>query len=846
MKDFPKKYDHKTTEAKWQNAWNDAGVYHWRDDKPRDETFVIDTPPPTVSGILHMGHVFSYTQADFLARFKRMKGQDVFYPMGFDDNGLPTERLVEKVKKKRATDYSREEFIEVCKDVVEESELEFEALFNSLALSVDWRQKYTTISERSRKISQLSFLDLYNKGHVARRHQPMFWDPIDQTAIATAEMEDKELDSAENYLLFEIEGEGKVEIMTTRPEMLAACVAVMYHPDDAAKYEGKFAITPIFGARVPMIADEAVAKDKGTGVVMCCTFGDEQDINWWREHKLDTKIILNKYGKLAFEYSYNFEGEEKIGVPAKDIPAGAIIKSFSVGGEDGFARKSDIVGFDQAVLGLKAIDGLKAAAARAKIIEMLEEGGHTAKPKKPIKHTVKCAERSGAPLEIIPSKQWFVKIVDKKEQILAKIDECNWFPKYMQLRAEQWTENLSWDWCISRQRYFGIPFPVWYKEDGSIVVAQADELPINPLVEKPRGYEDVELTPDLDVMDTWATSSVSPQLNSHFGIDADRHSKLFPADLRPQAHEIIRTWAFYTIVKAMLHEDVIPWKNLMISGWCLAEDKSKMSKSKGNVVTPVPLIEAKSSDVVRYWASTSSLGADTAYSEDVLKIGNKLVNKLWNATKFASLNLTKLEGVVDQANCDQTLDRWILTRLNKTIKAAEAEFEKFEYSKARQHIEDFFWNDFCDNYLEMVKARAYGEETGGVGQQSALHALSICIDKLLRLWAPFVPHVTDELHDIIFETGESIHARGSWPLANLAENETAEKVGVAAVAALEEVRKVKSDAGVSIKFPIKTMKLHSGLQAVELDFKAVTSCAEVQWDDASEVPQVTLGEAEAA
>ena len=807
---FPQNYNHKEREAALQKKWRETGVYEWKDDKPRNETYVIDTPPPTVSGILHMGHVFSYTQADFIARFKRMKGFDVFYPMGFDDNGLPTERLVEKVKKIRATDLPREEFIKVCESVVEEAELEFEALFTSLALSLDWRQKYMTISEQSRKISQLSFLDLYNKGHVERRHQPMFWDPIDQTAIATAEMEDKELDSAENYLYFQIEGGEKVEIMTTRPEMLPACVAVMYHPDDKAKYEGKFAITPLFNARVPMVADEAVDKEKGTGVVMCCTFGDEQDINWWRAHKLETKIILNKYGKLTFDDNLEeYEVDEEV---------------------------------------YTALDGLKASQARAKIIELLEQGGFTAKPKKPIKHMVKCAERSGAPLEIIPTEQWFVKIVDKKEAITKKINECTWYPPYMKLRAEQWTENLSWDWCISRQRYFGIPFPVWYKEDGSIVVAQADELPINPLVSKPRGYENIELTPDRDVMDTWATSSVSPQLNSHFGLDPERHAKLFPADMRPQAHEIIRTWAFYTIVKAMLHQDTIPWKNLMISGWCLAEDKSKMSKSKGNVITPVPLIEDKSSDVVRYWASNSTLGADTAYSEEILKIGKKLVNKLWNACKFASINLSKLNGAADAKNATEVLDKWILSRLNKTIKLADQEFEKYEYSKARQYIEDFFWNDFCDNYLEIVKSRSYGENCSEAEQQSALNAIAICIDKLLRLWAPFVPHITDELHQIIYQTGVSVHERGSWPKADLPESEEAEKVGVEFLAVLEKVRGFKSENNVSIKFPVKNLNIVSNidLSATVADLKAVTSTQNVSLSKGELAVQVELGEAEAA
>ncbi len=844
---FPDKYSFAENEKKWQKKWQETGIYHWRDDKPRDETFVIDTPPPTVSGILHMGHIFSYTQADFIARYKRMRGFDVFYPMGFDDNGLPTERLVEKERKIRATDLPREEFIKICQEVVVDAEKEFEKLFNSIALSVDWRQKYETISDESRKISQLSFLDLFEKGEVERKYQPMFWDPVDQTAIAQAEIVDKELESYENYIYFGVDGsDEKIEIMTTRPEMLPACVAVMVHPDNFAKYEGKFAITPLFGAKVPFVADDKVDKEKGTGFVMCCTFGDETDIKWWREHKLDTKIVLNKYGKL-------------------DLPD------------------------------YPELNGKKAnKETRDLVFRLLEEKGFVAGERKKITHVVKTAERSGAPLEIIPTHQWFVKVVDKKDALLAKINECKWYPEYMKVRAEQWTESLSWDWCISRQRYFGVPFPVWYVQNldstnPKILTAEINQLPVNPIVTLPKGYrkltedeankaelsidptgvhilceneatkELVFVTPDFDVMDTWATSSVSPQLSSKginreaslrggeadaaiqtgllrsarndgdnpFVLDANRHAKLFPADMRPQAHEIIRTWAFYTITKAMLHENSIPWKTLMISGWCLAEDKSKMSKSKGNVITPVPLIETKSSDVVRYWASTSNLGADTAYSEDVLKIGNKLVNKLWNATKFASINLPKLK---EGAKITEVMDKWILSRLNKTIKNTTEQFEEYEYSKARMAIEDFFWNDFCDNYLEIVKARSYGETGTSEQQQSALAAIRICIDILLRLWAPFVPHITEELHHIIYG-GESIHTRGSWPEANLAEDEEAEKLGAEALAVIDAVRKAKSEKGVSVKFPVKRLEAPASLKAIEFDLASVTSAQSIVWSD---------------
>ncbi len=776
MKPLPKEYNHKEREKHWQEAWAKSGVYAWRDDKPRAETFVIDTPPPTVSGVLHMGHIFSYTQADFVARYQRMIGKDVFYPMGFDDNGLPTERLVEKIKDKKANQYeSREAFVKDCREVVKDAEEEFRRLFKSTALSVDWKQEYQTISDDVQKLSQASFLDLLKKGEAYRKLQPMLWDPVDQTAIAQAEIVDKEMGSHFNDIMFGIDGsDEKIIIGTTRPELIGACVAVFYHPDDKryTHLKGKTAVTPLFGVKVPILADDAVKLDKGTGLVMCCTFGDETDIMWWEKHKLPIRVMLNKYGKIEFPE----------GVP--------VIEELKV---------------------------LKASVAREKSIELLKAAGFLVK-QEAITHAVKCAERSGAPLEILPTYQWFVKVLDKKEALTDKVKECQWHPEYMRIRAEQWIDGLNWDWCISRQRFFGVPFPVWYSkragEEGKILFADLDQLPVNPLTHTPKGYSKDEVEPDKDVMDTWATSSLSPQLSAHaIGGDAARYKKLFPADLRPQAHEIIRTWAFYTIVKAHLHADTIPWKNLMISGWCLAADKTKMSKSKGNVVTPVALIEEKSSDAVRYWASTSRLGADTAFSEDLLKIGRKLVTKLWNASNFASLSLDKLSGTPSTAVEDtrkgyiaEPLDLWILSRLNQCIKKATAEFEKFEYCDARVAIEDFFWNDFCDNYLELVKSRAYGE--GGGDQQSALYTLYHCLDAILRLFAPFVPHITEEIYSHIFENAGSVHQRGTWPRADHYPYETgAELSGMACVDILNVIRKAKSEAGVSIKFPVEKVEI---------------------------------------
>jgi valyl-tRNA synthetase len=900
MKELPQKLDIKAVEQKWQQKWAEDKIYAFDESLPRAANFVIDTPPPTVSGSLHMGHIFSYTQADFVARFQRMSGKNVFYPMGFDDNGLPTERLVEKTLKIRATDFSREEFIAKCQGVAEQARKDFRDLFTSTALSVDWAQEYHTISDEVVKLSQMSFLDLIKKGHAYRQLQPMFWDPVDQTAIANAEVEEKEQDSFENYIYFGLIDENadpktakweeleKVEIMTTRPELLAACVALMCHPDDAAKFAGKKAVTPLFNVIVPIVADDKVAKDKGTGLVMCCTFGDETDIFWWKKYNLPARVILNKFGKVDFAELY----KNGCAVDAKDC----------------LADYEKVAPFYDAINNKKADHQEEKLSAKKTMIKLLEENNLTAREKKPIKHAVKCAERSGAALEFIPTTQWFIKVVDKKEELKKKAAECNWHPEYMYKRVEQWIDSLSWDWCISRQRYFGVPFPVWYARKikeiiiektekfeieipvydeahiPEIIYADIKELPSNPLTNPPR-YSDFKIEydsfggqeknivsgekvwvqyynatkngekyhiyPEQDVMDTWATSSISPQISSkaitkEFAVDYERHQKLFPADLRPQAHEIIRTWAFYTIVKAYLHEDQIPWHNLMISGWCLAADKSKMSKSKGNVITPQSLIAEKGADSVRYWSSTSRLGSDTAFSEDVLKIGNKLVNKLWNATKFAAIHFNKIATKPTTAANDlasgiicEPIDKWIISRLQKTITKATAQFETFEYCDARVAVEDFFWNDFCDNYLEIVKVRVYDE--AGVnpkGQQSAASTIYYCLNAILKLFAPFTPHICDELYEHIFDEEfaqtKSIHAKGNWPLAaNYFYEPQAEKAGILTREILDAVRKTKAEANVSVKFPVESITIAVDeaskelLPMIEADLKNVTSAEKI-------------------
>lgn len=840
-KELPQKYDHQTTEKKWQNHWFEGNVYGWKNDQSRENTFVIDTPPPTVSGLLHMGHVFSYTQCDFVARYQRMKGKDVFYPMGFDDNGLPTERLVEKTKKIQAhryiAEHGREAFVELCDEVAEDARADFRALFQSVALSVDWDQEYHTISPEVRTLSQMSFLDLFAKKHVERKLQPMLWDPVDQTAIAQAEVEDKELPSHFSDITFGVEGsDEKVTIGTTRPELIPACVGLFYHPEDAryTHLAGKAAITPLFGVKVPIMADESVEMDKGTGIMMCCTFGDEADIEKWRKHHLPTRTIINKYGKLDLDLPLQ---------PTDTDPMGE--GCFA----PGFAWPEEL---KEKLQGKKVSNtDKKHPGARQIMLELLAESGDLLESR-PITHAVKCAERSGAALELIPTYQWFVKVLDKKEALKAKAAECNWYPEWMKLRMDQWIDGLSWDWCISRQRYFGVPFPIWYSkragEEGKIITAQADELPINPLITPPKGYSMDEVEPETDVMDTWNTSSISPQINSHaisdtMGLDFDRHKALYPADLRPQAHEIIRTWAFYTVVKSHLHNACVPWKELMISGWCLAEDKTKMSKSKGNVVTPVELIEEQGTDAVRYWAATSRLGQDTAYSTDLLKIGRKLVTKLWNATKFAALHFDKLETTppraIDDAAITAPLDKWILTRLHHAVAAATEAFEKHEYADALRATENFFWNDFCDNYLELVKARAYDEAGANAeAQKSAVHAIYHCLEGILKLFAPIAPHITEELYAHLFvdqyTQNGSLHARGTWPnAADYPVFDAEEQLGKDALVILEMIRRAKSNKGVSIKYPLQmvSIKQEHALSSSTIweDVKAAGSVDQLLW-----------------
>jgi valyl-tRNA synthetase len=782
-------YDHSELEQKWRAHWDKTKLYAWNKDATRENSFVIDTPPPYASGTLHMGHVFGFIQADSIARYQRMKGKNVFYPIGFDDNGLPTERVVEKRIGKKASELPRHEFKALCDQVIEEIEAEFIESFKLTSLSLDWSQLYRTIDDRSTTISQMSFLDLYEKDFIYRTLQPTIWDPVDKTALAQADLEDKEKPGIMYEIKFHTEDKEEIVIASTRPELLPGCVAIFYHKDDTRyqHLQGKFAIVPICGTKVPILADEQVRIDKGTGLVMCCTFGDMVDIDWWRKHKLPTRVILDQSGKISLKDKLNNQG----------------------------FQFQETQALNELV---EAIEGKKVNEAREITVEFLKNQGFILSQTE-VTRMVKCAERSKAPMEILVTPQWAIRILDKKEELIKKAKECKWHPEHMLHRMLNWIQGISWDWCISRQRYFGVPFPIWYSkrkgEEGKILIAASDQLPVDPTIDLPKGYKRDEVIPETDIMDTWATSSVTPQINSmgindKFSMDADRHKKLFPADLRPQGHEIIRTWAFYTLAKSLMHDDSIPWKNVMINGWVLTQDKTKMSKSKGNVVSPVNLIKEKGVDVVRYWASSYTPGTDVIFSEDVFKTGHRLVNKLWNASKFVSMHMEALNTTIPsilKVSCDT--DRWIISKLHFVVKEVTKSFDEFEYFAARNKAEMFFWNDFCDNYLELIKARIYDPEgKNPSGQESAVHTCAFVLNALLRLFAPFMPHITEEIYSLVFEMTSSIHAQGTWPrFAEIPHNDKALVAGGFAAQILAVIRKFKTEEKLSMKVEIESVNI---------------------------------------
>ncbi len=784
----PEKPSTEGIETKWSNYWKDHSTYKFRADKvkSREEVYSIDTPPPTVSGSLHIGHVFSYTHTDTIARFKRLYGKKVFYPIGWDDNGLPTERRVQNyygVKCDPNLDYdenfktedkpfdpsvsiSRKNFIELCNELTNSDEAVFEELWRYLGLSVDWETTYSTISKQAQMISQAGFLSLLEKGIVYKKEAPTLWDIDFQTAVAQAEIEDREVRSAYHTIRFKVRSSADnselswVTIDTTRPELLPACVALVANPDDE-RYKSLFykeVISPLFSVPVKVMPHHLAEPDKGTGIAMVCTFGDMTDVVWWREMNLPTRTVLDKFGRF------------------KDIEFG----------KDEFESRD----IESANSNYQKLKGLKVNKARETIKEMLLKSGDLIGDTKPIVHPVKFYEKGDKPLEVVTSRQWYIRITDLKDELVSLGNQINWYPAYMKSRYETWVMGLNSDWCISRQRYFGVAFPVWYKvsSNGTVdfdnwILPKADQLPVDPSVDIPSGYSVEQrnkpggFTGDLDVMDTWATSSLTPQIAGKWLEDEEFFNKVFPMDLRPQAHDIIRTWLFTTVVRSHLEFKSLPFNNVAISGFVLDPDRKKMSKSKGNVVTPMNLLVQHGSDAIRYWAASGRPGVDTSIDEGQMKVGRRLVIKLLNACKFSLdrvadaeflSDLSSIENIADSLELVsnlQPIDISELLRLIDVVEKCTDAFVNYDYSKALDITEGFFW-EFCDDYLELVKVRSYGQDTtSSESRVSAQVTLACVVDILLRLFAPFLPFVTEEIHS--WYGDPSIHLM-SWPnLENL-------------------------------------------------------------------------------
>ena len=782
-----KKYNFAESEKKWQEYWQQKDIYKFEKDSDK-KVYSIDTPPPTVNGKIHMGHLSSYMHIETVARHHRMKGENVYFPLGFDDNGLPTERYVEKKFNKKAHEMSREEFVDLCLDTTRELEKEFHALYKSAGFSCNLKDNYSSISKRTQKISQKSFLELYKKGLIYHAEAPALWCTECRTAVAQSELENQDIESTFNYIKFFIEGSDEyVTVATTRPEMLPACDCVFINPDDKKNEYliGKNLVVPYFNFTVPVLTDELVDMEKGSGVVMCCTFGDTVDKEWQRKHNLPIKEAFNNAGRMT-----------------------------ALAGE---------------------FEGMKIKEARLAIIEKLKEKDLLIK-QEALVHAVSTHERCGTPIEITVKKQWFIDVLSHKDEIYKAGLDLAWHPENMRARFLNWVENLQWNWCISRQRYYGVPFPVWYcKNCGKVHMAEEDELPVNPLSTLPKCACEcgkAEWEPEHDVMDTWATSSLTPQICCDLVTEKGLDDTMSPMNLRPNAHDNIRVWDFYTVVKSLYHFNKLPWTDVMISGYVTSADGSKLSKKSGNNKnSPQDIISQYSADVTRYWANNLSLGKDTCFSLDSFDAGKKLTNKIWNASKFV---LSFLYDYTPKETELLPMDKWVLEKYKKVYRSFIKNLDRYDISLALNEVERFFW-DFCDDYIELVKRRLYNPDVyGEKATESAKYSCYYILLGLLKMFAPYMPHITEEIYmDYFakFEDKASIHVSGYLNLGD-EYDEAMVKCGEEVMSIVSGIRQFKSENKISLKTFIEdltvTCQNPEFVKECEVDIKAVGSINNLQ------------------